>query len=198
MNSTPKKPHSTYVLKAVFISAVLFILSCLSVKAYSADSEGEELNPGELIFEHVLDNHIWHFFDGHYGTLYLPVIIYTPEKGIEVFSSRKFYDEHHNTVPYNGYSLEHGHIYSNQHPVLDLSITKNVLTLFILAILLVLIFRAVANGYKKNEGQAPSGIQSFLEPVILYVKDEIVKPNISHNHEKYLPYLLTLFFFILC
>jgi F-type H+-transporting ATPase subunit a len=56
---------------------------------------------------------------------------------------------------------------------------------------------AVANGYKKNKGKAPKGIQSFIEPVVLFVRDEIVKPNIENKHEQYLPYLLTLFFFIL-
>jgi F-type H+-transporting ATPase subunit a len=55
----------------------------------------------------------------------------------------------------------------------------------------------VARGYRKNKGKAPKGIQSFMEPVILFVKDEIVKPNIGHKYERYLPYLLTLFFFIL-
>ena len=55
----------------------------------------------------------------------------------------------------------------------------------------------VAKGYNKNKGKAPKGIQSFFEPIIVFVRDEIVKPNISHHHEKFLPYLLTLFFFIL-
>jgi F-type H+-transporting ATPase subunit a len=59
------------------------------------------------------------------------------------------------------------------------------------------VFLAVAKGYKKNSGKAPSGIQSFFEPIIVFVRDEIVKPNIGHHYEKYLPYLLTLFFFIL-
>jgi F-type H+-transporting ATPase subunit a len=59
------------------------------------------------------------------------------------------------------------------------------------------VFLAVAKGYKNNAGKAPKGIQSFFEPIIVFVRDEIVKPNIGHNYEKYLPYLLTLFFFIL-
>jgi F-type H+-transporting ATPase subunit a len=157
----------------------------------------EEINAGEVIIHHVLDDHIWHFFDGHYGTLYLPVIVYSQEKGLDVFSSRNFYDEHHNVVPHNGYTLEHNHIYLDGKPVFDLSITKNVAMLLINATLMVLVFLAVAGAYRRNSGKAPKGIQSFFEPIIVFVRDEIVKPNIGHGYEKYMPYLLTLFFFIL-
>ncbi|MFT5954843.1 MAG: F-type H+-transporting ATPase subunit a, partial [Cyclobacteriaceae bacterium] len=68
--------------------------------------------------------------------------------------------------------------------------------LFINAGIMLLIFSAVARGYKKNKGRAPKGIQSFFEPIIIFVRDEIVKPNIGPKYEKYLPYMLTLFFFI--
>ncbi|MEJ0055478.1 MAG: F0F1 ATP synthase subunit A [Bacteroidota bacterium] len=144
-----------------------------------------------------MDNHVWHFFEGHYGTLFLPVIVYTPERGLEVFSSKNFFDDHHQVVEYNGYKLEHNKIYLGESPVLDLSITKNVAMLFINAALLLLMLTAVARSFKKNEGKAPKGLQSFIEPVVLFVKNEIVKPNIGPKYEKFLPYLLTLFFFIL-
>ena len=159
----------------------------------------KEFNASEVIIHHVLDDHIWHLFDGHYGTIYLPVIVYSSEKGLDVFSSHHFYDEHHNIVEYNGYKLEHNHILlaGAEKAVLDLSITKNVAMLLINATLLILVFLAVAKGYKKNQGKAPSGIQSFFEPIIIFVRDEVVKPNIGHHYEKFLPYLLTLFFFIL-
>jgi F-type H+-transporting ATPase subunit a len=145
-----------------------------------------------------VDDHIWHLWD-HGGTIYLPVIVYSAEKGLDVFSSRNFYDEHHNVVPYNGYVLDHNHIYlaDSHKAVLDLSITKNVAMLFINAALLLIIFLAVAKSYEKNKGKAPSGMQSFFEPIIVFVRDEIVKPNIGHRYEKFLPYMLTLFFFIL-
>lgn len=159
----------------------------------------KEFNASEVIIHHVLDDHIWHLFDGHYGTIYLPVIVYSSEKGLDVFSSHHFYDEHHNVVEYNGYRLEHNHILlaGTEKAVLDLSITKNVAMLLINATLLILVFLAVAKGYKKNQGKAPNGIQSFFEPIIIFVRDEVVKPNIGHHYEKFLPYLLTLFFFIL-
>jgi F-type H+-transporting ATPase subunit a len=69
--------------------------------------------------------------------------------------------------------------------------------LFINAAILVLVFTSVAGAYKKNRGRAPRGLQSFFEPVILFVRDEIAKPNIGRRYEKYFPFLLTLFFFIL-
>jgi F-type H+-transporting ATPase subunit a len=179
---------------------VFFVMGFSAVFASSAaEEEGGEFNASEVILHHVMDDHIWHFWDGHYGTLFLPVIVYS-EKGLDVFSSRHFYDEHHQpTLAYNGYRLDHNHIVleGSDKSVLDLSITKNVAMLLINATLMVLVFLAVAKGYKRNKNKAPSGIQSFFEPIIIFVRDEIVKPNMGHKYEKYLPYLLTLFFFIL-
>lgn len=161
----------------------------------SADKKKEGFDPGSMINHHIADAHSWEVFHGL--TVHLPVIIYTGEKGVEVFSSENFYDADHHVIPYNGYVMEHEHIsLANGEHVLDLSITKNVLFLFINATVLLLVFLAVARGYRKNKGKAPSGIQSFFEPIILYIRDEIVKPNIGPKYERYLPYLLTLFFFI--
>src|SRR5690606_3492278 len=74
---------------------------------------------------------------------------------------------------------------------------KNVAMLLINATLMVIVFLSVARAYKRNSGKAPKGLQSLIEPVIIFVRDEVVKPNIGHGYEKYMPYLLTLFFFIL-
>ncbi len=184
-------------------SIVLVLLFVAGFSVFSAPAEeevhSEEFNASEVILHHVMDDHIWHLWDGHYGTIYLPVIVYSSERGLDVFSSHNFYDEHHNTVDFNGYKLDHGHITlaDSGKAVLDVSITKNVAMLLINATVLVLIFLAVASGYKKNAGKAPKGLQSFFEPIIVFVRDEIVKPNIGHNYEKFLPYMLTLFFFIL-
>lgn len=181
------------VLLVLIFSVVLIAPSSAS----EATEEGEEFDVSAVIMHHVLDDHIWHFWDGHYGTLYLPVIVYSAERGLDVFSSSNFYDEHHNVVSYNGYRLEHNHIYLGEEAVLDLSITKNVAMLLLTAALVFLVMRSVANGYKRNRGKAPSGIQSFMEPVILFVTDEVIKPNAGPKHQRYTPYLLTLFFFIL-
>ena len=190
------------LLKRNSVRLIVFLLA-IPLAGFSAQDEqssGEEaqFDASPFILHHVMDDHVWHFWD-HGGTIYLPVIVYSAEKGFDLFSSRHFYDEHHNTVPYNGYVIEHNHIYlaDSHKSVLDLSITKNVAMLFINAALLLLVFLAVAKGYEKNKGRAPTGIQAFFEPIIVFVRDEIVKPNIGHHYEKFLPYMLTLFFFIL-
>jgi F-type H+-transporting ATPase subunit a len=188
---------SRFPLAFIFVFFGIFSAE-LSASAQAENPE-EKFNASEVILHHVMDDHVWHFWDGHYGTIFLPIIIYTTEKGLDVFSSRHFYDEHHNLVSYKDYRLEHNHIFLTESgkEVLDLSITKNVAMLFINAILLLIIFKVVANGYSTNRGKSPKGIQAFMEPVILFVKDEIVKPNIGPKYERYLPYMLTLFFFIL-
>lgn len=167
--------------------------------AHAAPAGEEGFNINEIIIEHVLDAPVWHFTQ--HTVLPLPVIVYSSARGLDVFSSAHFYDEHHNQVEYNGYKLVDGGknivLAESGEKVLNLSITKNVAMLFITAGLLLWMLLSVASSYKKNPGKAPRGLQSLLEPVILFVRDEIVKPNIGHHYEKYLPYLLTLFFFIL-
>lgn len=195
MIAFPSK-NSLFRYLLIFIFCIGFTVP---TRAAEAAEGGEEFDVSAVIMHHVLDDHIWHFFDGHYGTLYLPVIVYTSERGLDVFSSSNFYDEHHNIIPYNGYKLEHNHISleDTETQVLDLSITKNVAMLLLTAVLLLLIMRSVANGYKRNKGSAPKGLQSFMEPIILFVTEEVIKPNAGPNYKRYTPYLLTLFFFIL-
>ncbi|MEM7297058.1 MAG: F0F1 ATP synthase subunit A, partial [Bacteroidota bacterium] len=145
---------------------------------------------------HISDSHVCEIYHGL--TVHLPVILYSEEKGFDVFSSSNFYNEHHEVVPYNGYVMDHDHITleSGAH-VFDISITKNVLFLLIDATILILVFTAVARGYKKNAGKAPKGIQSFFEPIIIFIRDDIAKDNIGEKkYEKFMPYLLTVFFFI--
>jgi F-type H+-transporting ATPase subunit a len=184
------------------ISRFSLVLTLLFAGVFSADlkaaDDAKEFNPGEVILHHVMDDHVWHLWDGHYGTIHLPIIVYN-NGTLDVFSSARFFDEQHNPVAYNGYELRHNHIYleGTEETVFDVSITKNVAMLFINAALLLIIFVSVANAYKANTGKAPKGLQSFFEPIILFVRDEVVKPNIGHHYEKFLPYILTLFFFIL-
>jgi F-type H+-transporting ATPase subunit a len=194
-----KKPF--LVVKTVFLSFFFVAFSGLlgSVLASDGEPSGEpkKFDANEVILHHVVDDHQWHFTD--HLVLPLPIIIYSSEKGLDVFLSSNFYDEHHNSVDYNGYKMEHNHILlaDSGKAVFDLSITKNVAMLLINATLLLFVFISVAKAYQSQSGKAPKGLQSFIEPVVIFVRDEIVKPNIGHHYEKYLPYLLTLFFFIL-
>jgi F-type H+-transporting ATPase subunit a len=153
----------------------------------------EEMNVSDVIIDHVKDSHVWHFTES--VVLPLPVIVYTKADGLKIFSSGNFY-EHHQIVPYGDYTIAEEHIFYKGQEVLDLSITKNVVMLFINSALMLLVFGTAARSYGKRKGLAPKGIQSFMEPIILFVKDEIVKPNIGPMYWKFLPYILTLFFFI--
>lgn len=181
---------------ALILSVFILGLVLCGNRVLASNESGEEkLNVSEVILHHVMDDHQWHFADGL--VLPLPIIVYSEANGLDFFMSSNFFDENHQPKDYNGYKLEHNHITLNEKSVLDLSITKNVAMLFIVVALVVYIMMSTAAGYKRNKGKAPSGIQSFIEPIILFVKDEIVKPNIGPRYERYLPYLLTLFFFIL-
>lgn len=80
----------------------------------------------------------------------------------------------------------------------DFSITKNVMSMILIFLVFFFLLRAAAKGYANRRGQAPSGIQSFMEPVILYIRDEVARPFIGEKkYERFLPLLLSIFFFIL-
>ncbi len=184
-----------------------FLLSTFSAQASGDPAPGGKLNPADVIIEHISDGHEFHFFtlgDFH-ATVPLPVILYSPQRGWDGFLSSKF---HHGHDAYNGYRLEHGKIHAVKEDgittdeaitVYDLSLTRNVVQLFIALILLVWIMTGIAGKYRRGEGtkQAPKGLQNAIEPVITFVRDEVAKPNLGKKHQKYLPYLLTVFFFIL-
>lgn len=165
-----------------------------------ASHEEEKFDIGQMIMHHISDSHEWEF--AHGLTLPLPVILYTEANGLEVFSSKRFAEG--NGV-YNGYINHHEHIHrlnpagglDEEVHVWDFSITKNVASLILSAVILMLLMSTVAKSFDKNRGKAPKGIQSFMEPIIFFIRDEVVVPNIGKKSDKYLPYILTLFFFIL-
>lgn len=193
-----------------FLLAIALVMSPVAfslAQEHGHEGEGSEqgetrkegFNVGEMIMHHIKDEHGWEL--AHGVTIPLPVILYSPDRGLEVFSSSRLA---HGQV-YNGYKQEHGKIHrvdatgnvDDEARLYDFSITKNVASLLLSAIILLSIFPAVSRAYGKNRGKAPKGLQSFLEPIILFVRDEIAKPSIGPKYGKYLPYLLTLFFFIL-
>lgn len=153
----------------------------------------------KVAFEHILDSHYWHFWgEGHETVaLPLPCIIYSNKEGLKVFSSSVF---HHGTESYGNYSLVEEEIVSSDpdEKIYDFSITKNVLQLLISAVLIFWLFTSIAKSYKKTGiTSAPVGKQSFFEPLITFVRDDIAKDNIGARSEKFVPYLLTVFFLIL-
>lgn len=172
----------------------------------------EKLNAGELIFDHILDSYDWHIctWKGKHISVYLPIIVFS-EGELYCFSSKHFHHEHqYRTLNKHGdemifeipdegkYEGKVVRVMSDGTQVkpFDISITKTVCGLLISCTLLVIIFLLVAKGYRDRGEKAPKGIQSLIEPLILYVRDDIAKPNIGKDYEKYFPYLLTVFFFI--
>lgn len=181
-----------------------------SERGDSTEQKETEFNASEFIVEHVSDSHEWHILtkkNGESIALYLPVILYDKEKGLSLFSSRNLAHGH----IHNGYKLEEegdlkGKIVSvnedgtiNEENIpLDFSITKAIVGMLAAVIIGLFLFISMARSYKRMGISPPKGIQSFLEPVILFVRDDIAIANIGkHKYEKYMPYLLTVFFFIL-
>lgn len=184
--------------------AILFFVvagfSAFASEEHGHEASGEKkgFNASEVIFGHIGDNHDWHFFDwkGHPVSMPLPVIVYHPQKGLSVFSSAHL---EHGHATYEGYTLNGKNkiVSEDGVAVKDFSITKNVTSMLISVILLLLIMTSVAKKYKKNGAmKAPSGFQNALEPVIMFVRDEVAKPNLGHKYMRYMPLLLTVFFFI--
>jgi F-type H+-transporting ATPase subunit a len=194
---------------------LLFLLLTFSSSLFSQEEKKEEPKTekfvaSDFILDHIADSHEWHILTRKNGksiAIYLPVIIYSKESGLSVFSSKRFSEGNE----YKGYKLveegdlkgkivsvdKEGKINEKKLP-LDFSITKTVLGMFSAALIGLLLFISLGRSYRKTGVSAPKGIQSFMEPVILFVRDDIAIPNIGkHKYEKYMPYLLTAFFFIL-
>lgn len=171
------------------------------------DDKKKEFNTGDFIFDHIKDHYSWHVFTykGNHISIPLLIIAKTHNNGWQAFSSGKLKHGHVHKelkIPENGeYKNElvevndKGEIVGT--PIIDISITKNVLAIFVSGILLVLLFTSIAKAYKKRDGQPPKGMQSLLEPLILFIRDDIAKASIGEkNYERFAPFLLTIFFFI--
>jgi len=178
------------------------------------EEEGDKFNPTEMIMHHISDSHEFHLWgEGDESvSVPLPIILYTDNNGLDVFMSSEF---HHGQSPVtrgeNTYIMNHDKIYlanaegaldfdedhhaTNAQPM-DFSITKNVFSMLLSVLILILLFIPVAGKYKKGR-MVPKGVQSFMEPLVLFVRDEIALPNIGKSkYERFTPFLLTIFFFI--
>ncbi len=189
--------------------------------------EKKGFNAKEVIFGHVLNNHDFHLLDlvndngeKHPISLPLPVILYSKQRGLEAFMSSNFHHGEHN---YRNYmmlteeKIEELHLdptkYNAQDilavtetgaidgsvKIYDISLTRNVVQMILALVLFTWIMLSIAKKYKSGQGvnTAPKGAQGLLEPVIIFVRDEVAKPNLGKKYKKYLPFLLTIFFFIL-
>ncbi len=205
--------------KATFILIALFFIGTASLFAQHAheaehkENEGtheeQKFDAGKFIIEHVSDAYEWHvvsFGDTHIS-IPLPIILYSkhPElhdgKSFHVFMSSKF---HHGHAAYEGFKISGSKIVeldANGNEVgkpIDISITKTVAAVLVSVILLFWLLFSVVSATKRNKGKAPTGIQNLIEPLVIFIRDEVAKPTIGDKkYEKYMPFLLTVFFFIL-
>ena len=207
-------------LKRFSSTILLIFFTFSSIQSYAEGHEAskpEKFNPGSFIIDHVIDSYGWHIttFKGHHISIPLPVILFDNGK-LQFFSSSKF---HHGHAAYKGYALgftkdtkgkivkleesltgplAEGAHYNYGTDFIDISITKNVCSMFIAIGILLFIFFSVSKSYKRRPNMAPKGLQTLMEIVIVFIRDEVVIASMGkEKHAKYLPYILTLFFFIL-
>lgn len=189
----------------VAIFSLLLVSSAQTVFAqenHESFAEREEkFNPTKEILGHVQDGYEFHFFTlGDFNAaIPLPIILYSPQNGLSVFSSSRF--GHHGEETYNGYKLENNSIVPVDPAVkvYDFSLTRNVVQTFLAMFIFVILMINVAKKYKRGIGvtSAPNGFQGLLEPIITFIREDVAKVNLGKRWERYMPFLLTLFFFIL-
>ena len=193
------------------------------VQALSEDHSTAEFDPSTFAMDHVRDAHEWHILtkkNGEHVSVPLLVIVYSKHSGLHAFSSRKLAHGH----THNGFMMghgsmmlenkkgenvektldgkivevdEHGEMLEGGLP-LDFSVTKNVLMMFLAVVVLLVVFLTLARSYKRVGVSAPKGLMGFIEPLIVFIEEDVALPNIGErNYARFMPYLLTVFFFIL-
>lgn len=173
----------------------------------------EAFDPSEMINHHIGDSHEFHIADwnGHSISFYLPVILWT-KNGLVTFSSKAFHHDNegevivekkgqqfvrvHENIYYADKAHDHPGLFDFDSRPLNFSMTKQVFSMLMSMIILFLIFSAVGRSYNKND-KAPKGLAGFMEPLVLFVRDDIAIPNVGEKqYARFMPYLLTIFFFI--
>ncbi len=185
---------------------LLLAVASLSL-AWAGGGEG----PADFILEHVKDSYDWHITDIPWGknpdgtTHYLPVVVplprilYHPQRGLSVFFVKGHTRaEIQAELEKRGFTLTpEGKIASlDCQPLVDLSLTRTAFQLLLVGLVLVWIGRAAARAYASALQGVPRGIARWLEPVILFIRDEVARPALHHHADRFLPYLLSVFFFI--
>lgn len=184
---------------SLLISAFFLVFSSNTFAA------GQEEDKTSFIMHHVKDSHEYHIatFGDTHVTLSLPVIVYSGDRGLEFFSSKDFQDHETHAFgeshAHEGYFIdEHDHLGRvDGASFIELSITKNVVFLFIVLIIVGWLALSAASFYKKNGAVAPKGIAAIVEPMVIFIRDDIAKESIGPQYRRFVPYLITLFMFIL-
>ncbi len=186
------------------IRTILFCLSLLlaPVQLMASNSEGEALNIPEIVLEHLSDSYEWHIatFKGKHLSLPLPIIVRSETTGEWYVGTAKnlpkqfFFDEEH-----HGKIYEHVGNGETARPI-DLSITKVVVQIWIVVAILILVFLSCAKWYKNadEKTETPKGFVGVMEMFVMTIHDDLIRPSVGEkNYQRFAPYLLTVFFFIL-
>lgn len=192
------------------ICALLIVLASAPITA--AEENDGDPNIKEVVLEHIKDSYGWHVTDIGGKSLVIPLpIIVNSSTGFHVFSSSMFaHEADANGYRQGPYSLAIATRGDNAGKIVelnangtetvpfDISITKTVAVMFINVVILLCCILIPARWYRKHKvsDNAPSGFTGFVEMMVMYVVDEIIKPGVGKGYEKYCPYLLTCFFFI--
>lgn len=165
-----------------------------STSDHQTESKGESNPILEILETGMGDHHGFYLYDKK--IISLPYIFYDKDQGLTFYSNA---DE----VNASGiYQLLEGHPVRkdnhHQHPAIDFSITNFVFLQWMGFFVVGALFLIASSKAKKNKGKAPSGIQNLLEVLIVFIRDEVVSPNLpARPAKRLLPYFLSLFFFIL-
>ena len=183
---------------------MLLILASILLLPLSARAGDDGIDMKEYIFGHISDSYEWHIttINGRPVSIPLPCIVI--DGGVHAFSSERL----EGGAVWDGYRIaaagepHEGKIVrasDGSRPLMDISITKNVLGLMFDSVLLVVLILLCARWYRRHDvlKEKPTGLAALLEPVIMMINDDVIKDAVGPEYKRFAPYLLTAFFFIL-
>lgn len=194
-------------LRHICLLLMLLIAPLGRCEAADIDTSQGKVDVRGIIFGHVKDSYEWHLttIGEKHISIALPIIIYSEQNGLHCFSSSVF----HENEMYNGFRIategnNEGKIVeidesgNEARPLIDFSITKNVLAVILNSILLMALVLYTARWYRRHDAckEVPKGLVGLMEMMIEMVIEDVIKPNVGANYKRYAPYLLTVFFFI--
>jgi len=202
----------------IFVICLALLFTISSVRAGKDDDhehdtgneavQEEEFVANEFILDHIKDSHEWHLWTnahGHHVSIPLPVILFSQNSGFHIFMSSKLAHGHEYKefrIPENGEYAGKIVAFNKAGEIaevpLDFSVTKNVAGMLVVVIVMFIVFIRMGKMYRGKADHISKGIFGFIEILIIFIRDQVAIPNIGEEkYLRFMPYLLTVFFFIL-
>ena len=194
-----------YIIGCFSAMLLFFSLHCNA----SEKTDSKKIDVQEIVMGHTSDAHEWHIttINEHHISIPLPIIVMKNDGSWDCFMSSKFAESNDGKydglyIPSEGENKDKVCEIINgkeQRTKLDISITKDVVELWIIVALMIFIFIGSARWYKnkKADSYAPKGFVGFVEMFVMMIHDDVIVACIGEKHyRRYAPYLLTAFFFI--